>query len=154
MMALPGTPAGATWLRALLPCLLLVLVVQAKPQFKLTHIACSSRAGNLTKAALQAGEKHLRDGNAVLCQIYCRIPFTCTDIYESRNSNGTTVVSLCSSCGSCIESSALEFVLSQVRNNCFKQLNSSGILGATADVIFDYQVKTIAIYVRSPRTVR
>ncbi|CAM6126513.1 unnamed protein product [Calypogeia fissa] len=144
MMASPGTSARTTWLQVLLPCLLLVLVVQVKSQGLVGPLGpvgsyvCSEEPGLVTTADAEDCEKHFelayleKDFRYAICQNNCQDPGGCSEIYKS----GGTAVMLCGSCGSCVKYGQIAAAVQTLRTTCFPTLDSSiGIGGGIVSFV-------------------
>ncbi|CAM6110231.1 unnamed protein product [Calypogeia fissa] len=145
-MASSATPAGATWARVLLPCLLvLVLVVQVKTQVEpLATVTCSPGPGNditLFDAVHCAVLIVSQISAPPMCQKDCEAD-GCSDIYNA----GSVGVELCASnCASCITSIEAGQVMSQIVASCLPSLISGSLAGASANFTLNGQNVTMKL---------
>ncbi|CAM6126509.1 unnamed protein product [Calypogeia fissa] len=144
-MASSGTSACATWVQVLLPCLLLVLVVQVKSQYILDVClglnaedcaqvksqiksfepeyleVCSAKTGLVTIADAEVCLREfqlLASGTAgpPICPVNCADnSHGCRQICKS----GDTAVMLCGCCTSCVTDSQIAGALEGFIDSCF-----------------------------------
>ncbi|CAM6126512.1 unnamed protein product [Calypogeia fissa] len=167
-MASSGTSARATWVQVLLPCLLLVLVVQVKSQVNFGVCSgldaevcaetqaesqdpeylevCSAKAGPVTIADAEVCFREFQDlpiGGFTICPVTCAdISGGCRQICKS----GDTAVMLCGCCTSCFTSSEIVGAVRGFLKSCFPTRDrTKGIAGGTVHFINSNRYATIKL---------